>query len=103
MWLDLILKGTDNGVLHLKKSGFWTLPIVQCFLKNATFRKLDLFPSSGKIMAVPTLLGPFERANLNHWTRPDTRLAASSFRNVVFLRKHWTMDKVQKPDSFKCD
>jgi hypothetical protein len=22
MWLDLILKGTNNGVLHLKKSGF---------------------------------------------------------------------------------
>jgi hypothetical protein len=25
----------------------------------------------------------------------------SSFRNVVFLRKHWTMDWVQKLDSFK--
>jgi hypothetical protein len=24
-----------------------------------------------------------------------------SFRNVVFLRKHWTMDKDQKPDTFK--
>jgi hypothetical protein len=37
------------------------------FLKNITFRKLDLFPSSGKIMVVRTLLGPLERASLNHW------------------------------------
>jgi hypothetical protein len=26
----------------------------------------------------------------------------SIFQYVVFLRKHWTMDKVQKHDSFKC-
>jgi hypothetical protein len=39
--------------------------------KNTTFRKLDLFPSSGeggeKIL---TQLGPLERANLNHWAFP---------------------------------
>jgi hypothetical protein len=33
--------------------------------KNTTFRKLDLFPSSGK-GDMHTLLGPLERANLNH-------------------------------------
>jgi hypothetical protein len=41
------------------------LDFVHCpiFLKNTTFRKLDLFPSSGKIMvAPPTLLGLLERA-----------------------------------------
>jgi len=38
------------------------------FLKNTTFRKLDLLPSSGKIMAAPTLLGPLERAYRIHWT-----------------------------------
>jgi hypothetical protein len=27
----------------------------------------------------------------------------SSFRNVVFLIKQWTMDKVQKHVSFKCN
>jgi len=35
------------------------------FLGN-TFWKLDLFPSSGKKMGAPTLLGPLERASLNH-------------------------------------
>jgi hypothetical protein len=29
-----ILKGSDDGVLHSKESDFWTLSIVQCFLKN---------------------------------------------------------------------
>jgi hypothetical protein len=34
--------------------------------KNMTFRKLDLFPSSGA--GKPTLLGPLERASLSHRT-----------------------------------
>jgi hypothetical protein len=38
-------------------------------LENTTFRKLDLFPSSGEGRETPTLLGPLERANLNQWTR----------------------------------
>jgi hypothetical protein len=36
------------------------------FYKNTMFRKLEMFPSSGKIMGAPTLLDPLERANLNH-------------------------------------
>jgi hypothetical protein len=36
--------------------------------ENKTFRKLDLFPSSCEGWKTPTLLGPLERANLNHWT-----------------------------------
>jgi hypothetical protein len=98
---ESILKDSDNGagLLHFKESGFWTLSTVHCFLKNATFRKLDLFPSSGKMKVVLTLLGPLERASLNHWTNEDR--SRSSFRNAVFLRKEWMMDKVQKPDSFK--
>jgi hypothetical protein len=35
--------------------------------ENTTFRKLDLFPSSGEGKK-PILLGPLERASLNHWT-----------------------------------
>jgi hypothetical protein len=35
--------------------------------KTTTFRKLDLFRSSGE-GETPTLLGPLERANHNHWT-----------------------------------
>jgi hypothetical protein len=32
------------------------------------FRKIGLFPSSDEGKETPTLLGPLERANLNHWT-----------------------------------
>jgi hypothetical protein len=58
--------------------------------KNTEFRKLDLFLSSGEEGRTPTLLGPLERANLNHWPTP-VRLPPpsledgnrSSFRNAV--------------------
>jgi hypothetical protein len=29
---------------------------------------MDLIPSLGEGSETPTLLGPFERENLNHWT-----------------------------------
>jgi hypothetical protein len=41
-----ILKGSDDGVWHLELLGFSTVSIVRLY-KNTTFRKLDLFPSSG--------------------------------------------------------
>jgi hypothetical protein len=47
-------------------SDFVHRPVFQK-LENTTFRKLDLFPSSGD-GETPALLGPLERANLNHWT-----------------------------------
>jgi hypothetical protein len=56
--LQSILKGSDDGVLLFKESGFWAFSIVQCFLINKTFRKLNLFPSSGKMKVAPRLLGP---------------------------------------------
>jgi hypothetical protein len=37
---------------------------------KTTFRKLDLFSYAGEGRETPTLLGPLERANLNHWCRP---------------------------------
>jgi hypothetical protein len=37
-------------------------------LKNTTFRKLDVFPTSGEGWGTPGLLDPLERANLDHWT-----------------------------------
>jgi hypothetical protein len=37
-------------------------------VENIAFQKLALFPSSGERRKRPTLLGPLERANLNHWT-----------------------------------
>jgi hypothetical protein len=81
-------------------------------LENTTFRKLNLFPSTGEWRETPTLLGPLETANLQ-WLRlalsrwpntvgvslpsPEDR-NRPSFRNVVFssnleLR---TMDKDHK-------
>jgi hypothetical protein len=49
-------------------SGF--LSSIVRYFKNTTFRKRDLFPSSGKKKGgnAPTQLRPLERANLNHWT-----------------------------------
>jgi hypothetical protein len=42
-----------------------------CIPKNTTFRKLDLFPSSGEGGGEDTYsVGPLERTNLNHWTNP---------------------------------
>jgi hypothetical protein len=54
--LCTILKCSDDGVLHLKESCFWTFSIVRCFPQNTTYRKLDLFPSSGKMKMAPTVL-----------------------------------------------
>jgi hypothetical protein len=50
--------------------GFWTLSIARYFKEHTTFRKLDLFSSSGVKRGggkTPTQLGPLERPNLNHW------------------------------------
>jgi hypothetical protein len=41
---------------HSESLGFWT------------FRKLDVFPSSGERKETRTLLGPLERLNLSHWS-----------------------------------
>jgi hypothetical protein len=50
--------------------GFWTLYICLVFQKlENTFQKLNLFPSTGELGESPILLGPKERANLNHWMR----------------------------------
>jgi hypothetical protein len=59
------------------------------FLIRTTFRKLDLFPSSGEVMVAPTLLRPLERAeSLDFFGGGGETLA---------------MDKVQKHNSFKCN
>jgi hypothetical protein len=70
--------------------GFWTLSIAHNSkrLENTTFRKLDLFPSSGNGRETPTLLGRLERGNLN-------QTVTSSY--LEFRRR----DKVHKPSD--CD
>jgi hypothetical protein len=57
--------------------------------KNTTFRKLDPFPSSGKIMVALALLGPLERASLNHW---------STFWNMFFFQE--TLGDGQSPKTW---
>jgi hypothetical protein len=49
--------------------GFCTLFIIQYIkkLENTMFQNLDLFLSSGEGETL-TMLGPLERANINHWT-----------------------------------
>jgi hypothetical protein len=49
------------------------------------FRKLDLFPSSGEGRETPTLLGPLERDNLNHWTSDTNRNAAIQLEIISIL------------------
>jgi hypothetical protein len=51
-----------------------------------------MFPSSGKMKVAPTLLVPIAGPAME--TDPVSE-------TLCFLRKHWTMDKVQKHDSFK--
>jgi hypothetical protein len=48
------------------------------FLKNTTFRELDLFPSSGTIMEAPTLLG-----HVQHQTVSGRLLARSKQKRTV--------------------
>jgi hypothetical protein len=62
---ESILKGSDDGVSHLKESGFWTLSIAQCFLKEHNVSEKGSVPILGTIKVAPTLLGPLERASLN--------------------------------------
>jgi hypothetical protein len=59
-----MLKASDDGLWH---SGYWVFGLCRSsiILKNTTFRKMDLFPSSHDVWETPTLLGPLERANLN--------------------------------------
>jgi hypothetical protein len=52
-------------------------------LENTTFWKLDLFPPSGEA-EIHALLGPLERANLNHWWSNDWGM------NVQYRQCFWT-------------
>jgi hypothetical protein len=83
--------------ITLKESGFWTLSIIHSFLKNTAFRKLDLLLSSlvQSLSKEPNIVG-------TTFILPEDG-NRSSFRNVVFLRKQWPVDEVQKPDSLKCN
>jgi hypothetical protein len=73
--------------MHSELLSFWTSSIVQ-YSKNATFRKLDLFPSTGQEGKTPSQLGPLERANLNHWTFQNTGRWTKSINLVILSVIH---------------
>jgi hypothetical protein len=59
----LILKGSDDGVTH-RITGFFGLFASSGLLENTTFRKLDLFPSSGEGGLEDTYsVGPLRETN----------------------------------------
>jgi hypothetical protein len=70
-------------------------------LKNTTFRKLDLFLSSGDGWETPTQLGSLERTNLNHWSRclpyPHLRTGMHPASETLCSLEYQMMDGVQKP------
>jgi hypothetical protein len=52
---------------------------------NTTYRKLDMFPSSGKEREAPILLGPLERANLSHSSNWKLALSEGPNREGVSI------------------
>jgi hypothetical protein len=92
---------SDGAVWHSELLGFWTLPIIRYSegLKNTAFRKLDLFPPSGEGGKTPTLLGPLERVNFNHWTQQSECIPSPTWgrkqiqfpkRCIFFNTGRWT-------------
>jgi hypothetical protein len=67
-----------------------------------TFRKVDLFPSSGERGKTPTQLGHLERANLNHWTVIHLRTERDpvSETSYFYFLQYWMIGEVQKRSNF---
>jgi hypothetical protein len=70
LWVPIFGSGYMKcNMIHYGESflSLWTLSTVRYFKEHTTFRKLDLFPSSGVKNGgkIPTQLGPLERANLS--------------------------------------
>jgi hypothetical protein len=84
-----------GGHRSWKSLGLWTLPIVQYskLLENTTFRKLDLFQSSGKRQETPTLFGSWGRKQIKFqklwdlwWTkRHYGRISESSSVSLILI------------------
>jgi hypothetical protein len=68
-WKHTIAESTSKWHLFSELLRFWTLSNSGIIINwKTTFRKLDLFPSSGEETEAPTLLGLSGNANLNRWT-----------------------------------
>jgi hypothetical protein len=71
---------------NVRQQYLWNDRIALLQQKKTTFRKLDLFPTSGEVAETPILLRPLETANFNHLhLLPLTEDGKKpSFENVVF-------------------
>jgi hypothetical protein len=77
--INLIMQSKPSELLF-----FWTFPS-SSLLENTTFRKLDLFPSSGEGGGEDTYsVGPLIKSKAQSPSPEDGN--RSSFRNVVFSR-----------------
>jgi hypothetical protein len=103
---------------HWELMGFWTLSIV----RKSKITKHDISETgSASVLRwrePPTLLGPLDRANLNHWTlalskgpnrvggslhlRTEADPVSETLCDLVTLDFRM-MDKFQKPISFQCN
>jgi hypothetical protein len=76
------------------------------------FGKLDLFPSSDEGRETPTLLGPLERVDLNHWrcllswdfrkNEPQSLDPAEVMRLALSKRLNRVGVSALSPDSLIC-
>jgi hypothetical protein len=87
--------------LNLKTQNYCFLLCLSCGvlkLETPMFLKLDLLLSSGKEGKTPTLLGPLERANLNHWTVPVRVRVTRTLRLAIYHHQYfffnWTLSVI---------
>jgi hypothetical protein len=91
-----VVKGSDDGVLHLGLLAFWVLSIVFCS-KTQTGQ----FPTSSKTKGAHTLLVPLEGANLKGFLIDPTEQVTLSFHLTLetgqfCVLEQKTMDEVKK-------
>jgi hypothetical protein len=89
------------GLSHSELLGFWTLSIIR-YSKNTGGHNVSEAGSVSILRwggEISTVLGPLERSNLSHWTRPLSPEDGnrSSFRNFVFYSVFRTPDEEQSP------
>jgi hypothetical protein len=80
--------------------GFGLCPLSN-FLKTTTFRKLDVFLSSGQRWETHALLGPLERANLSQWIFECLPLLTWGRKEMRFPKplcslQYWTLEEILK-------
>jgi hypothetical protein len=81
MW---ILKGSIYG----NAWDYWALGLCSSFgvLEKSSYRKLDMFPSSGQSVG-DTLSCLVERANLSHWTALN--LTLTLMLTLTLIKEQW--------------